>query len=68
MNPIFLSVLKDLAPIFLAAYNHFTKKHQGVTPTREQLISELEANGDLILAEGAAWRAAHPEPPEPPTP
>lgn len=29
-------------------------------PTDEEILAELKTNGDAILSEGAAWKAAHP--------
>jgi hypothetical protein len=60
MNPL-LQIVQQLLPIFMSAYTRFTTKHPGVAPTLEDLRAELIANGDVILAEGAAWKAANPE-------
>ena len=59
MNPILLSILQQLLPLFLSTYDRFASAHPGAPVTVEGLTAQLRAEGDVILAEGAAWKAAH---------
>lgn len=61
---LIIQLLNVFAPIVLSA----VARHQaatGQTPTRAQLMAELERNIDFYLAEGAQWKATHPDPIEP---
>lgn len=57
---IVIALLNTFAPIVRETIIAFQKSHDGRMPTDEEMSAEFEANADRILAEGAAWKASHP--------
>lgn len=68
MNPIILQLFTIFAPIVKDVIERHRAAHNGETPTLEQMTAEFHGNIDRYLAEGQAWRDAHPEVQPPPGP
>jgi hypothetical protein len=54
-----VGLVESLLPLFMQLY-HDAKTTAVPNPTYEDLLATLNANIDGYLAEGAAWRTAHP--------
>ena len=61
MNPLLISIVQQLLPVFLKTYDHYTQANPGQPVTVAGLTATLRAEGDVILSEGAAWKATHPD-------
>jgi hypothetical protein len=58
-------LLGGLVNAFVPAIIDLVLQHRqatGVDPTSEEVLAAFHRNLDRYLAEGAAWRAAHPTP------
>jgi len=56
-------LIGGLVNAFVPAILDIVLRHRqatGVDPTSEEVLAAFHANIDKYLAEGAAWRAAHP--------
>jgi hypothetical protein len=61
MPPLLIAeLLKYLLPLIVEIRTTWKAAHSGAEPTDAQILAEFNANIDKYLAEGAAWRAAHP--------
>lgn len=61
MNSLLLKVVEQLLPVFLQTYQRYTTANPGKPVTIAGLTATLHAEGDVILAEGEAWKASHPD-------
>lgn len=58
---LILGLFSVFAPIVRSIIDAHKAANNGASPTDEQVKAEFAANIDKYLAEGAAWRAAHPK-------
>lgn len=49
-----------LAPLIIQLIKDHQKENDGQLPTTEELVARLNANVEMYLGEGAAWKANHP--------
>lgn len=59
------ALIAQLFNVFVPIVGAIVREHRaahGADPTDEEIMATFTANIDKYLAEGAAWRAAHPEP------
>lgn len=67
MSPLILELLRVLAPVIIEAIKHW-RSDTGAGPTdlptvdewRTYLRAQRQIEIDKIIAEGEAWKAAHP--------
>lgn len=57
MSAILLSIIKAVAPIVIAAYER-AKATRTEPVTLEDLLAQIEQNGNEVIAEGEAWKAS----------
>lgn len=57
---VILGLFSTFAPIVREIIAKFQKNNDGRLPTDEEMLKEFNDNADRILAEGAAWKASHP--------
>lgn len=55
-------ILSFASPIIGGVMRHFFEQN-GRLPTDAEMQAELDRNAATYLAEGAAWKAAHPQQP-----
>ena len=58
---VILGLFQTFAPIVREIIAKFQHENDGRLPTDEEMLAEFNANADRILAEGAEWKARHPE-------
>jgi hypothetical protein len=61
MPTIAVELVKLAIPIVMDIVKHHREKNNGQIPTEEQILATFNQNIDKYLAEGEAWRAAHPD-------
>lgn len=61
MDAIILQLFTIFTPMVQAAISRYKATHNGAEPTDADIIATFKANTDAILADGAAWRAGHPD-------
>ncbi len=59
MLPLITELFALFGPIAVKIYRQYADAHDGAAMTDEQMVAEFAKNIDAILAEGAAWEAAH---------
>lgn len=57
---VILGIFNAVAPIVKDIVKKHQDAHNGQMPTDEEVTAAFNQNIDAHLAEGAAWRAAHP--------
>jgi len=58
-----MQLLTQLFTVFLPIYQDIVAKYKaahGTDPTDAEIAAQFEAHVQEYLAEGAAWKAAHP--------
>lgn len=63
MIALILQLAQVLAPMIITAYEDHKAGNNGAAPTQDELNVALAAAVSRIVAEGEAWKAAHPKPP-----
>ena len=62
MGSLLLELFNSFGPVVLGLIKRWQEEHRTTElPTLEELTRDYQAEIDGYLAEGAAWRAAHPD-------